>query len=92
MWIKQAGLRDYIKDKNGITWFFKYWSDITGTAYKQRIYFWDENHKTAGLMEFMGDQTINWKRVKDRVIKLANEKSYREQFRCPLKFPVEKNY
>jgi hypothetical protein len=92
MWIKQVGLRESIEGKKGTIWHFRYWSDLTGKAYKQRIFFWDDNYTNTGMMEFMGDQTIHWSRIKDRVIKLANEKEYREKFICELKFPVEKNY
>jgi hypothetical protein len=92
LWIKQPGLRETIEDKNGTIWFFKYWSDIHGKDFVQRVYFWDSEKKVTGLMELKDGKTIHWKKIKDRVIKLIKDKSYREQFLCQLKFPIESNY
>jgi hypothetical protein len=91
-WLNQPGLRESIKDKTGVTWFFRYWSDLTGNGYERRIFFWDEHLKNTGIMEFIGNKAIHWSRIKDRVIKLINDESYRGKFICPLKFPIEKNY
>ena len=88
LWKKWPGLRETIEDKNGTKWFFKYWSDNQ----IQRIYFWDSEKKNTGFMELKDDKTIHWNKIKDRVIKLVNDKGYREKFICELKFPVENNY
>ena len=91
-WMKQPGLRESIEDKNGTVWIFKYWSDINGEDCMQRVFFWDKEKLITGLMELKDGKTIHWSKIKDRVIKLANNKAYRDKFICELKFPVENNY
>jgi hypothetical protein len=89
MWITQPGLRESIKDKHGKVWYFAHWTDFKENVYIQRLYFWDIEKETTGLIEVKGDQIIHYSKWKDRVLKLANDKEYRDKFIRPLKFPID---
>ena len=73
-------------------WSFKIWHDFDGNNHIQRIYFCDSRKEITGMVEFKDDQILHLRRLKDRIIKLAKEKQYREKFLCELRFPIEKYY
>jgi len=89
MWITQDGLRESITDKNGTVWFFAYWHDWVSKVYTQRILFWDADKKVTGLLELKADQAVHLSKWKDKVIKLTNDKKYRQKFIRVLKFPID---
>jgi len=89
MWIKQPGLRETIKDKNGKEWFFAYWQDFISGVMIQRIYFWDKEKNLTGLMELKGNNILHLSRWKARVLKIVNNKDYRDRFLRSLEFPLD---
>ena len=92
MWWNDEGFNKPITDKNGRLFSFKVWHGAIDKVYLQRIFFWDSKKEITGMVEFKEDQTIHFKRIKDRLIKLVRNKEYRAKFACPLNFPIEKNY
>ncbi len=88
MWWNGQGLDRSIDDGHGNNWHFRVWSGIS----EQRIYFWDERKETTGVAVFKNNQTLHIRRIKDRMIKIAKDKSYRDGFLCEPSFPLEKFY
>lgn len=92
MWLQGQGLDRSIMDGDGRQWFFKIWHDTKEDSEIQKIYFWDSKKEITGMVEFKNDQTLHIRRIKDRIIKLTRDKSYRDKFLCKLQFPIEKDY
>lgn len=92
MWWKDPAFDKIITDAHNNEWSFKVWFEVKDDNKTQRIFFWDSNKIITGMVEFKNDQSIHFKKIKDRLIKLANDESYRNRFRCSLKFPLEKYY
>jgi hypothetical protein len=89
MWIVQPGLRESIKDKYGKVWHFAHWSDVKEGVDIQRLFFWDTEKESTGLVELKGDKIIHYSKWKDRALKIVNDKEYRAKFIKPLKFPLD---
>jgi len=92
MWWNGQNLDKLILDSEQNSWSFRIWHDFIDKIYVQRIYFWDSKKEITGLVEFKDHQTLHVKRLKDRMSKIAKEKSYRDKYLCDLKFPIEKYY
>jgi hypothetical protein len=92
MWWEDQTFNKQILDRDQNAWSFRVWHDFVDKIYVQRIFFWDAKKEITGLVEFKDHQTLHIKRLRDRMIKLAKEKSYRDIYVCDIKFPVEKYY
>lgn len=92
MWWRGQNIDNPIIDKNGNYWEFKVWHDFVEGIYLQKIYFWDKNKDTTGVIELNGGNTVHKNKLKDKMKKLANDISYRNKYLLDLKFPLEKNY
>lgn len=92
MWWKGQNMDKPIIAKNGEIWEFLVWHGHTDKIYNQKIYFWNKDKSTTGIIEFNEGNTIHISKLKDNMKKLANDKSFREKFLLVLKFPLEKNY
>lgn len=92
MWWNEQNFGQPIVSKQGIQWEFKVWHGYEAGIYIQRIYFWDKFKQTTGLLVFTGDQTIHKTKLKDKMIKLANDSVFRSKYLSELVFPIEKNY
>jgi hypothetical protein len=78
--------------KDGVVWHFRVWTDHIDGKHFQRIYFCDEAQREMGCAEFADDQTLHVSKIKQRMQKVASDASYRKQFQCELRFPIERYY
>ena len=92
MWWNNQNLHKPRTDKAGAIWHFKVWHDLLDGIYIQRIYFWDDQKKRTGVLEFKDSQVVNATKLKDRIRKLLLEPAYRRRFYKRLRFPVERYY
>ena len=77
-----------IHDKSGKEWHFELWMGLQG----QSIFFWNKSKTTTGLMQFPYGKLLHWNKLEERMLKLAKDPEYRNQFLQPLKFPLKRNY
>ena len=92
MWWKDQNIDKPIIAKNGETWEFQVWHDHVDGIYIQKIYFWDKDKSTTGVIELKGANAVHKDKLKDKMKKVANDKSLRDKYSFELKFPLEKNY
>lgn len=82
MWCNDPSFDKIITDANGDKWSFRVLKDIKGAKQIQQIYFWNNDKTVTGKVDFINDQVLHFRRLKDRLIKLAKEKEYRDKFLC----------
>lgn len=92
MWWKYQNLNKPIFGKDGKTWEFLVWHDLTNGVYIQKIYFWNQDKTITGILELNEGNTLHIRKLKDKIKKIANDIEFRNQYLCQLKFPLEKNY
>ena len=92
MWWNDKQLNQPQKAKDGSLWHFRVWHDHISGTYTQRIFFWDDECQSTGLIEFSDDQTIPKSKLRQRINKIMRNSEYRQKFLQELKFPVERNY
>ena len=92
MWWTANNMDKPIKAKDGSTWEFLVWHGVLNGASHQKIFFWDIDKKITGTLELKDGSTVHRNKIKDKIKKLANDKSYRDKYLCELKFPIEKYY
>jgi len=92
MWWRNQNLDSPIRDTTGRMWNFLVWSDFVDGVQVQRIFFWDEDKRETGIVEFRGDQALDHKKIKQRIKKIVHNASYRKKHICELKFPIERYY
>ncbi len=92
MWWDYQNLNIPRKAKDGILWHFRVWHDHIECVYTQRIFFWDNDYKITGYLEFAGNQTLHVSKIKQRMNKIISNPEYRRKFLRELNFPLEKNY
>jgi hypothetical protein len=92
MWWTQSNLDKPRRDKRGRLWHFRVWYDFRDGLSTQRIYFWDNDHKEMGVVELVGDQTLDVSRLRQRIAKLVSSPEYRQRFHRELRFPIERHY
>ncbi len=91
MWWDYQNLNIPRKVKDGVLWHFRVWHDHIEGVYTQRIFFWDNDYKLTGYLEFAGNQTLHVSKIKQRMNKIISNPDYRQKFLCELNFPLEKN-
>ena len=64
--------------------------DHVDGIFTQRIFFWSAARDVSDLLELRGDTALHIRRLKDRIKRLANDPEYRERFKRPLEFPLER--
>lgn len=92
MWLTNQNLDKPVKGKDGKVWHFLIWAGSIEGNYMNRIFFWDTDKKTTGIIELKENEIGHIKKLKDRMKKLANDAAYRSRFLCDIKFPIEKQY
>jgi hypothetical protein len=92
MWWRNQNLEKPISDPTGKRWNFRVWHDFVDEQEIQRIFFWDDEKKETGMVEFRGDKTIDHKKIKQRIIKIVHDASFRQKHLCALKFPIERHH
>lgn len=90
MWWKGQNLDKPIIAKDGTEWHFLVWQNLVHGVHQEKIFFWDIDKKTTGIVELPESVHIN--KLKDRMKKIANDKMYRDKYICDLQFPIEKHY
>jgi hypothetical protein len=90
IWHRGQNLAAPLVDAKGTSWNFLVGSDHIHGILTQRIFFWDETRGVTGLLELRGDACLHFRRIRDRIKRLANDPGYRERFLRPLEFPVER--
>jgi hypothetical protein len=91
-WCIGQNLDKRIEGPDGTTWFFLVGTDNEEGVYVQRIFFWDEAKAITGIAEWRGDDTLHFRRIKDRMWRIAKDAEYRERFLQPLDFPVQRHW
>ncbi len=92
MWWRNQNFEKPISDSSGKSWYFRVWYDFTDGLEVQRIFFWDEEKQETGIIELHGDKTVDHKKIKQRIIKIVQDASYRQKHLCALRFPIERYY
>lgn len=92
MWWNGQNLKKPVSDSSGHIWHFRVWHDRVDGVDIQRIFFWNADKTETGILALRSDLTLNITRLKQRIAKIARDKTYRQQFRCTLAFPVERHY
>ncbi len=92
MWLNGQNFDKPIKDRRGRIWHIRVWHDFLEGVHFQRIFFWSEDRKDTGVLEFAGARTLHVNQLRQRISKLISNPDYRTQFRQPLVFPVERHY
>jgi len=90
MWWNHQNMDKPIKTKDGLIWEFAVWHEMVNGVHQQKIYFWDQAKKVAGMMEL--NEPVHRNKLKDKMKKVATDKNFRDKYTCELKFPIEKNY
>jgi len=91
MWWTGQNIDKPIKAKDGTLWNFLVYKDYNDTISIFKIFFWDEKKEVTGILE-LKDDSINVKKIKDKIRKLAKDKKFRDNHLCELKFPIKKYY
>jgi hypothetical protein len=92
MWWHDQNLNQPRKDAAGHIWHFRVWNDRIDDVPVQRIFFWDDEQRETGKLEFVGHQTLTIIRIKQRIARLVADASFRQRFHQALQFPVERHY
>jgi hypothetical protein len=90
MWWNGQNLDKPLTGPDGRNWHFRIWQGTVDGVLVQRIFFWDESGEETGLIELHGSQALHITKLKDRMIKLVRDESYRMQFLRELQFPLER--
>lgn len=91
-WWRGQNLDRPIAGPDGTVWHFLVWHGFIGGVSSQRIYFWDEAKAECGLVDLVGDQTLDVHRIRGRLRRLARDSEYRSRFLRPLEFPIERHW
>jgi hypothetical protein len=92
IWWKNNGMNKPIIAKDGAVWNFLVGHDFINGNYSQHIFFWSDKKDITGIIEIVHPNTIHRNKIKDRMIKIANDKEYRDKFIKKIDFPLKKNY
>ena len=92
IWWTDQNMDQPIVGPDGTEWHFLVGHDFDGGEYVQRVFFWDENRATTGVVEWRGSETLHVRKIKDRMRRIATDGTYRSQFLRPLRFPVERHW
>lgn len=76
--------------KDGKVWEFLIWHGFVEGIHTQKLFFWNKDKSIAGFLELKDENTIHIKKLRDRMKKIANNKTFRDNYLSELKFPVEK--
>jgi hypothetical protein len=92
MWWNSQNLNSPRTDRSGRIWHFRVWRDHVSGVLVQRIFFWDDERTTTGLVELTADAALNVSRLKQLIDTIVASPEYRRTYQRPLEFPVERKY
>lgn len=82
-----AKSKTWVYGPDGKKWFWQLECDHEEDGIcSERLFFWDSTKSKTGMIEFRGEQTLHFSRIRQRVLKLAKDPEYRKQFTCGLRF------
>ena len=90
MWWNHQNLNAARRDKAGVRWNFMVWHDVVDGVHKERIFFWNEDRDSTGVVEF--SPGIHVKQLHAVIDKLVADPQLRELHSRELLFPIERHY
>lgn len=92
-WWRGQNIEGPLHGSDGRSWHFLVWhGQLDDCIYMQRVFFWDEDKRETGVIEFRDPDTLHISKIRDRQRKIVQDSTYRARWLQPLEFPIERHW
>jgi hypothetical protein len=80
------------KDPKGAQWNFPVWHDVVNRKRVARVFFWNDERDSTGIVLFPPGARINFPALHSLIGKLVADLKLRTKHQRKLRFPFERHY
>ena len=92
MWWDHQNLDKPREDKAGERWHFRVWHDVVDETHVVRIFFWNDDRSTTGVVPFLPGARTHVRAIRAFLEKLLAHPELRSKHQRELRFPLERHY